>query len=360
MRFTVPASVPLVGAGRDERAVAGKPVELDGRVAGARGPVRWKVVDGPRGRLASAAGRTADFTPTEPGTYTLQLEAGDVSDTVEVDAGYGPFVPIDTQATDPTTNKPAIQVGDQYYTPENLGGTQVLVLDRKTLARVEDNGWTTVAQITQDLSEQNNAQARDRRPARRDGPADDRGVHEHRRPGCRVDDRGRPGVLRGRHSRTRRGTGELDERRTARGQRPRGARTDDRLPVVGLLRQLRVHPGARADRLRVRRRLGLAVPAGRPGRHLRQREQRRLPRHRARPLHAGRRHLPRRRGVPVLQHERTKPVRRPADAAGRRHAEHAPGRPGGRRRDGPGHQQHTVRRGGHWTAPWSGPSPQTP
>ena len=157
VRFTVPASVPLVGAGRDERAVAGKPMELDGRVAGARGPVRWKVVDGPRGRLASAAGRTADFTPTEPGTYTLQLEAGDVSDTVEVDAGYGPFVPIDTQATDPTTNKPAIQVGDQYYTPENLGGTQVLVLDRKTLARVEDNGWTTVAQITQDLSEQNNA-----------------------------------------------------------------------------------------------------------------------------------------------------------------------------------------------------------
>ena len=103
-------------------------------------------------------------------------------------------------------------------------------------------------------------QARDRRPARRDGPADDRGVHEHRRPGCRVDDRGRPGVLRGRHSRTRRGTGELDERRTARGQRPRGARADDRLPVAGLLRQLRVHPGAGADGLRVRRRLGLAVP----------------------------------------------------------------------------------------------------
>jgi hypothetical protein len=157
VRFTVPASVPLVGAGRDERAVAGKPVELDRRVAGARGPVRWKVVDGPRGRLASAAGRRADFTPTEPGTYTLQLEAGDASDTVEVDAGSGPFVPIDTQATDPTTNKPAIQVGEEYYTPENLGGTQVLVLDRKTLARVEDNGWTTVAQVKQDLTEQNNA-----------------------------------------------------------------------------------------------------------------------------------------------------------------------------------------------------------
>jgi hypothetical protein len=92
-----------------------------------------------------------------PGRTRCSLEAGDASDTVEVDAGSGPFVPIDTQATDPTTNRPAIQVGEEYYTPENLGGTQVLVLDRKTLARVEDNGWTTVAQVKQDLTEQNNA-----------------------------------------------------------------------------------------------------------------------------------------------------------------------------------------------------------
>ena len=157
VRFTVPASVPLVGAGRDERAVAGKPMELEGRVTGARGPVRWKVVDGPRGRLASAAGRTADFTPTEPGTYTLQLTAGDVSDTVEVDAGYGPLVPVDTQAVDPTTNEPAIRVGGNYYTTVNKTGTQVLVLDRKTLQRYEDNTWMTVAQIKQDLGELNDS-----------------------------------------------------------------------------------------------------------------------------------------------------------------------------------------------------------
>jgi hypothetical protein len=64
VRFTVPASVALVGAGRDERAVAGRPMELSGhQVRGAGGrrfPMRWKVVGRPDGRTASAAGRTPE------------------------------------------------------------------------------------------------------------------------------------------------------------------------------------------------------------------------------------------------------------------------------------------------------------
>ena len=169
VRFTVPESARLLGAGRDERAVVGRPIELRGRqIPGAgtrRSPMRWEIVRGPHGRTAAAAaaasggrltsdaGPTADFTPTEAGTYTLEISAGDASDTVEIDAGQGPLVPIDTQAVSPTTNEPAIKVGDQYYEAENPGkGTQVLVLDRKTLQRIEDNTWTTVAQIQQDLA----------------------------------------------------------------------------------------------------------------------------------------------------------------------------------------------------------------
>ena len=157
MRFTVPTSVPLVGAGRDERAVAGKPMESTVAWPALAGRCVGRSSTGRRGRLASAAGRTADFTPTEPGTYTLHLTAGGVSDTVEVDAGYGPLVPVDTQAVDPTTNEPAIRVGGNYYTTVNTTGTQVLVLDRKTLQRYEDNTWMTVAQIKQDLGELNDS-----------------------------------------------------------------------------------------------------------------------------------------------------------------------------------------------------------
>ena len=145
-----------MGAGRDERAVAGSrwssTVAWPGSRAGA-----LKVVDGPRGRWHRPRAAPRTSRRPSPGRHTLQLDGRDVSDTVEVDAGYGPLVPIDTQASRPDHERARDPVGGNHYTPVNLAGTQVLVLDRRRSQAYEDNTWMTVAQITQDLGEQNDA-----------------------------------------------------------------------------------------------------------------------------------------------------------------------------------------------------------
>ncbi len=160
VRFRVAPNRVLVGAGRDRFVVVGQPVNLRGSVAAPSGGLlqavkassRWRMVNGPRRRpgaktlpltpLRSPSGPTAGFTPTAPGSYTLQFTAGKgrslTSDRVTLNAiPPSPMVTVDTMTTQGST--PGITVDGKFYGKPGSGPLQVLVFRRDTLEWVSNN-----------------------------------------------------------------------------------------------------------------------------------------------------------------------------------------------------------------------------
>ncbi|MDO8185702.1 hypothetical protein Q5424_15485 [Conexibacter sp. JD483] len=139
---------PLADAGRDATTLAGRGVEVGVEPVGMQGAQRrhrWRIAKAPRGakpKLADARTATPQLTPDRPGTYVLQLTAGDgrasSRDTLTVvarpdDPPIG--VPLVTLSSDPAAGvwidgKPVPNTYDR-------NGIFVVVLERRTRAVVE-------------------------------------------------------------------------------------------------------------------------------------------------------------------------------------------------------------------------------
>jgi hypothetical protein len=181
--FFITHRLPMAGAGRDRRIMAGERIRLRGLTRRPPGRGRssrpisyhWKLLKAPRksrfrkrvgksivsppqtgilGRLADTSdGPTPPFTPDVPGPYTFGLTVGDgqesSSDDVTLSAlpqGPGPLVPIDTMARD-SDGTPAIKVGNDPLYRAGVGTAQtppwfqVLVLDRATLGFISNKTY---------------------------------------------------------------------------------------------------------------------------------------------------------------------------------------------------------------------------
>ena len=162
VRFKVTPNRALVGAGRDRFVVVGQPVNLRGSIANPSGRLlnavkassRWRTVSGPRPRpgaktlplapLRSPRGLTAGFTPTAPGSYTLQFSAGKgrslTSDRVTLKAiPPAPMVTVDTMSIQGST--PGITVDGKFYARPGRDPLQVLVFKRSTLEYVSNKSY---------------------------------------------------------------------------------------------------------------------------------------------------------------------------------------------------------------------------
>jgi hypothetical protein len=170
-----PASVPLVGGWHAPRAQVGSavPVSAKSVLTAARGDrlaYEWSIVSAPHGSRAELTDRSsADprLRPDLPGRYMLKVVTGEVpigsaghstslcssrclTQEVMVDAAVsgGPVgVPVDTIAWN--NGQWGVQVGDQttagaqfYAAPDQTDALQLLVLDRSTLAEVDNESFS--------------------------------------------------------------------------------------------------------------------------------------------------------------------------------------------------------------------------
>jgi hypothetical protein len=159
IHFRIRRNRPLAGAGFDRAIAAGDRVFLNGnrsrshlhprssgRRAGLR--LRWKVVKGPRGRVAG--GRLAGVhslrprvLARRPGRYVLRLtvrapDGKTGSDLVNVRSDPAPAANFDTMAPGPK-GATGIRVGSHFYPAEPGVWVQIVTLDRQTLTPVKGN-----------------------------------------------------------------------------------------------------------------------------------------------------------------------------------------------------------------------------
>lgn len=172
--FVIRRDRPLVGAGRDRRIRAGRPVRLDGSATtrsrrGTRLRLRWRIVDRPKGskraRLRGARGPRPRLVTDVPGHYTVRLEATELrparpgarargasasaaavspttADTVELAAQPSVLPDGALVRTIASDTEPGIQLGETFYPAWSGGWVESLVLDRDTLEVISVNTYT--------------------------------------------------------------------------------------------------------------------------------------------------------------------------------------------------------------------------
>jgi len=179
LKFVVPADVPLVAAGVDQRVAAGRPVRLEGSVSFSRNAMvhgrrknglvyRWRITNAPlaslRARLIDAKRAEATFHPDVPGRYELELRISGgglkspATDSLTVTVSPQAMVPFQTVladdgspegvwvAVDRTTCGTTLdQSLSQPCWYEAGGSVEVLVLDRATLEPVSKKSYSTLS-----------------------------------------------------------------------------------------------------------------------------------------------------------------------------------------------------------------------
>ncbi|HEX4008641.1 MAG TPA: hypothetical protein VHX62_01460 [Solirubrobacteraceae bacterium] len=190
LQVWMPAGTPVAGAGLTRRVKAGRLIRFDAGASvaatpGTRLAYRWTLVSSPRGsraRLRAASTAHPYLRPDVPGRYVVRVTVSEVpvhgshatlardellctqtagaSATIGVSAAVaaGPIgVPIDTITGD--RRAPGVQIGDStttgaqfYAAPDPSDALQLLVLNRSTLALVQDvsyaNSATDAANLT--------------------------------------------------------------------------------------------------------------------------------------------------------------------------------------------------------------------